>query len=256
MIPDIPTLCDDLDAVQMLSDCFIYPEEMIVANAYGEYVNDTIRMIQRWCECMDYTLPISETLVWFNEYFHLGYLCQSLAPKERSQWEEEQASCKKKWQNLCESKGYPETIKKLFESVGDETVGNFQALLDELDDFNVPDKSDEPDELDELDEINVLNDKRLLNISFSGKKPAFTIYWHLCYLCDILPDGPEKSKWEAEQLKYLASEQEQDEREEAATHAEQVKTAIRVYQRRERDMGFKKYYYKWVAPKVDVITHS
>jgi hypothetical protein len=217
--PDIPKLCTQLEAMDMLCDVFNYPESDTIANAYEEQVNQTIRLIQVDYKTSDFTLPLSEVRILFIVYYHLGLLCQDLAARENSSdWEKEQAVYLGQWERLCSSKGYPSEVKDTFKLYSDIDVKHFPEVLHSV------------------------------GLMKSCLNPAYIIYWHLCYLCDSLPKGFEKTKWETKRLTYLASEKERYERKSAVAYAMQVKVAFEYYGTCERRMNVEKYYNDHLAP--------
>jgi hypothetical protein len=221
--PNMNKLLVDLDAAKMLEDFFTYPDSDLIANAYEIQVNDTIREVQKACGVEGYILPLKDAKVLFTVHQHLGFLCNSyLDEKARIEWEEELASCDDRWRNLYISKGYPKEVGNRLNVVSDSNAGNFPQMLDYV------------DLLDPID--------------LPGKS-EFTIYWHLCYLCDSLPDGSEKTIWELRRSKYLAAEQEQGERVKANAHAKQVKASIEAWTRSEMRMKVDEIYNLYRAPE-------
>jgi hypothetical protein len=205
--------------MNMLCDVFNFPESDTIANAYEEQVNKTIELIQEKYGTHDFTLPLSEVRILFIVYYHLRLLCQDLAAREESsEWEKEQAGYLGQWERLCISKEYPPEVKDTFELYSRINMENFPELLDSV------------------------------GLMKSCLNPEYIIYWHLCYLCDSLPEGFEKTKWETKRLTYLASEKEQYERKNAVAYAMQVKVALENYDTSERDMDLEKYYNKYLAP--------
>jgi hypothetical protein len=221
--PNIPKLCTQLEAMNMLCDVFTFPESDTIANAYEEHVNQTIQLIQDDYGTSDFTLPLSEVRILFIVYYHLGLLCRDLAAREESSgWEKEQAGYLGQWERLCDSKQYPSEVKDTFKQYSDNEVKDFLELLDAV------------------------------GLMKSCLNPAYIIYWHLCYLCDSLPEGFEKTKWETKRLTYLASEKEQYERKSAVAYAMQVKVAFENYGSCERGMDVEKYYNNHLAPSKTV----
>jgi hypothetical protein len=221
--PNIPKLCTQLEAMNMLCDVFTFPESDIIANAYDVQVNQTIQLIQREYQTGDFTLPLSEVRILFVVYYHLGLLCRDLAAREESsEWEKEQAGYLGKWERLCISKQYPPEVKDTFKQYSDMDTEYFPELLDAV------------------------------GLTKSCLNPAYIIYWHLCYLCDSLPEGFEKTKWETKRLTYLASEKEQYERKSAVAYAMQVKVAFENYDTCQRGMDVEKYYNNHLAPSKTV----
>jgi hypothetical protein len=218
--PNIPKLCTQLDAVAMLCDIFTFPESDTIANAYEEQVNGTIKLVQDDCERNNFTLPLSEVRVLFTVYCRLGLLCQDLAKRKKSsEWEKERAGYLDQWKFLCSSRDYPSEFEDKFQEYGDIDVQDISNALESLE----------------------------LDVSCSETNVAYTIYWHLCFLCDSLPSGSEKEKWESKRLTYLASEQEQDEQTRAVAFAEQVKAAYKRFGDSERTMNIDKYYNTYLA---------
>jgi hypothetical protein len=213
--PNISKLCTHLEAMNMLWDVFSFPESDTIANAYDEQINQTIQLIQAKCRSGDFTLPLSEVRILFVVYYHLGLLCQDLAGREESsEWEKEQAGYLNRWKYLCSSKDYPQEVQSVFTEYSDMDVKHFPEVLDSV------------------------------GLKKDCLAPAYIIYWHLCYLCDRLPSGPEKEKWETKRSAYLASNsmKEKYERESAVAYAMQVKVAFEEYDTCQRGMDVEKYY--------------
>lgn len=205
----------------MLCDVFAFPESDTVANAYDEQVNQTIQLIQAKCQSGDFTLPLSEVRILFVVHYHLGLMCQDLAGREESSaWKKEQDGYLDRWERLCLSKDYPSDVKNTFEEYSDIDVKHFPEVLDSV------------------------------GLRKSFLDPAYIIYWHLCYLCNCLPSGPEKEKWETRRSTYLPSDskKEQHEQESAVAYAMQVKVAFEEYGTRERGTDVEKYYDNHLAP--------
>jgi hypothetical protein len=116
----------------------------------------------------------------------------------------------------------PERRRDRLNVVSDTNAGNFPQMLDYV---------------DSLDPIEMRG------------KSEFTIYWHLCYLCDSLPDGSEKTTWELRRSRYLASEQEQGERMKAHAHAKKVKASIEAWTCSEMRMTVDEIYNLYIAPE-------
>lgn len=216
-------LLQQLDAGNMLYDVFTFPQSDIVADAYEKHVNDTIRKVEKYCGKEGFILPLSKARDLFIVHCHLGFLCNYLFDEEvKLQWQKERDSYKDLWTTLYKSKGYPRTIGNFFDSVSELEAENLPVSLDYA----------------EMPESN-----------FSRESPMFTIFWHLHYLCNSLPDGPEKKKWESKRSQYLLSEWDRCEAGRAAEDVMRFKVALEKFELRERGMKFDEYYSNHVVTK-------
>ena len=214
--PNMVVLLQQLDAGDMLFDVFTFPQSDIVADAYEKHVNDTIREVEKYCGREGFILPLSKARDLFIVHCHLRFLCNYLFDEEmKSQWQKEGDSYKEQWTTLYESKGYPKTIGNLFDSASELEAENLPVLLD---------------------------DAKMPESNFSPENPMFTIFWHLHCLCNSLPDGSERKKWESRRSQYLLSEWDHREASRAAEAVMQFKKALEEFELQERGMEFDEYY--------------
>lgn len=214
-------LLQELDAGDMLSDVFNFPQSDIVADAYEKHVNHTIRKVEESCETEGFILPLSKARDLFIVHCHLRFLCDYLFDeKAKSQWQRERDSYKDQWNTLYKSKGYPKTIGDRFDSESEVEAENLPVLLDYA---------------------------KMPESNFSRENPKFTILWHLQYLCNSLSDGPERKKWESKRSQYLISESDRREASRAARDVMLFQKALQEFDLQERGMEFEEYYNEYIG---------
>jgi hypothetical protein len=216
--PNILRIIEEMEAEEMLSDVFVHSESGAAAKAYDSLINGTIREVQELCEFEkdltlsendltlsenDLTLSMHDARIQYTVYWHLGLLCDHLTKGEqKSQWVEERDRCLREWGSLVESKGYPITFTDKFKECGESEKDQVQTFLEE-------------------------------EFEDNGSEPPPTVAWHLRFLCDSLPEGPEKSIWKLKLSDYLESISEQQ-RIDADDYAQRVKESIKKYNDLER----------------------
>jgi hypothetical protein len=202
--PNILKILEVMEAEEMLSDVFVYSESDAAAAAYEFLVNGTIHEVQKLCGFGNgLTLSTKDARIQYTVYWHLGLLCDHLTKGEqKSQWVEERDRCLREWGSLVESKGYPITFTDKFKECGESEKDQVQTFLEE-------------------------------EFEDNGSEPPPTVAWHLRFLCDSLPEGPEKSIWKSKLSNYLKSISEQQ-RIDADDYAQRVKESIKKYNDLER----------------------
>jgi hypothetical protein len=229
--PNILKILEVMDAEEMLSDVFVYSESDAAAGAYEYLVNGTIQQVQELCGFgNDLTLSTKDARIQYTVYWHLGLLCDHLTKGEqKSQWVEERDRCLREWGCLVKSKGYPITFTDKFKECGESEKDQVQTFLEE-------------------------------EFEDNGSEPPPTVAWHLRFLCDSLPEGPEKSIWKSKLSNYLESISEQQ-RIDADDYAQRVKEFIKKFNDLERvdDSGRRlspDEYYKKVVPQDEWINRN
>jgi hypothetical protein len=219
--PNILKILEVMKAEEMLSDVFVYSESDAAAGAYEFLINATIREVQNLCGFRNnLTLSTVDARIQYTVYWHLGLLCDHLTEsEEKSQWVQERDRCLDMWRNLVESIGYPIAFTNKFKECGESEKDQIQACLEE-------------------------------GLEDNGSKPPPAVAWHLRFLCDSLPKGPEKLRWESKLSTYLESISEQQ-RIEADDYAQRVNEVIKQFNDVERGMSPDEYYQKEVVPQTE-----
>ncbi|KAM0707286.1 hypothetical protein Q7P35_005524 [Cladosporium inversicolor] len=219
--PRFTGFLEHLEATDMLSNVFTFPELKEAADDYDNLVNATTRKAQPGLnKYKDWTLPLNEVRKLFTVYWHLNFLRTELTkldPEVAKVWQEKQERYLKKWKNLLESRNYPEEIIESFE-----------------------------------EHACIIKPSELESSLSKAEKPCFhgiefTVCWHLDFLCNDLHElgeFREELRWKFKKLLYVPSTKNERQLycEQAQSYAAYFRRVMSSHERDERGVDLSEYY--------------